>query len=132
MNLIDDVLLQPTVVVLWSFWMFAVVVVTPVVLQLCGAQRLDRIVVTAASIAVIVSMPLWHAQMGGYTRLVGLPHIVVWTPLVIYLYARRKQFISPWPVQWAIAALMVTIVVSLGFDYADTVRYLLGDRAIRA
>ena len=128
MNLISDVFLQPTVVVLWSVWMFGAVVMAPIVLQLYGAKRLDRIVVTGAAIAVIVLMPLWHAQMG-YTRLLGFPHIVIWTPLLIYLYLRRKHFASPWQVRWVIAALLATIVVSLGFDYTDTLRYILGERA---
>ena len=58
-----------------------------------------------------------------------LPHIVIWTPLAIYLYRRRKHFVNPWPVRWTVTALMATIVVSLGFDYVDILRYLLGERA---
>ena len=128
MDLIRDVLMLSPAIVVWSGWMFGLVVIAPVVLLLCRAQWLDLAVVAVASIAVLTLMPLWHAQVG-YVRLIGLPHIVVWTPLAIYLYRRRRHFMAPWPVRWTMAALMATIVVSLGFDYVDTLRYLLGERA---
>lgn len=128
MDLIRDVLMLSPVIVVWSGWMFGLSVIAPVVLLLFPGEWRDRIVVTAACVAVIVLMPLWHAQVG-YVRLVALPHIVVWTPLAIYLYRRRKHFAAPWPVRWTVAALMATIVVSLGFDYVDLLRWLLGERA---
>ena len=128
MDLIRDVLMLSPVIVVWSGWMFGLSVIAPVVLLLFPGEWRDRIVVAAACVAVIVLMPLWHAQVG-YVRLVALPHIVVWTPLAIYLYRRRKHFAAPWPVRWTVAALMATIVVSLGFDYADLLRWLLGERA---
>lgn len=128
MDLIRDVLMLSPVIVVWSGWMFGLSVIAPVVLMLFPGEWRDRIVVAAACVAVIVLMPLWHAQVG-YVRLVALPHIVIWTPLAIYLYRRRKHFAAPWPVRWTVAALMATIVVSLGFDYVDFMRYLLGERA---
>ena len=128
MDLIRDVLMLSPVIVVWSGWMFGLSVIAPVVLLLFPGEWRDRIVVAAACVAVIVLMPLWHAQVG-YVRLVALPHIVVWTPLAIYLYRRRKHFAAPWPVRWTVAALMATIVVSLGFDYVDLLRWLLGERA---
>ncbi len=128
MDLIRDVLMLSPVIVVWSGWMFGLSVITPIVLLLFPGEWRDRIVVAAACAAVIVLMPLWHAQVG-YVRLVALPHIVIWTPLAIYLYRRRKHFAAHWPVRWTVAALMLTIVVSLGFDYVDVLRYLLGERA---
>ncbi len=128
MDMIRDVLMLSPVIVVWSGWMFGLSVIAPVVLLLFPGEWRDRIVVAAACVAVIVLMPLWHAQVG-YVRLVALPHIVVWTPLAIYLYRRRKHFAAPWPVRWTVAALMATIVVSLGFDYVDLLRWLLGERA---
>ena len=128
MDLIRDVLMLSPVIVVWSGWMFGLSVIAPIVLLLFPGEWRDRIVVAAACVAVGVLMPLWHAQVG-YVRLVALPHIVVWTPLAIYLYRRRKHFAAPWPVRWTVAALMATIVVSLGFDYVDLLRWLLGERA---
>lgn len=128
MDLIRDVLMLSPVIVYWSGWMFGLVIAAPIVLLLCRARWLDVAVVAATSIAVVTLMPLWHAQVG-YVRLIGLPHIVIWTPLAIYLYHRRRHFVTPGPVRWTMAALMATIVVSLGFDYVDVLRYLLGERA---
>ena len=128
MSLIQDVLTLSPVIVVWSGWMFALSVAAPVLLLLFGAPRLDCLVVATAAIALILLMPPWHAHMG-YTRLIGLPHIVIWTPLALFLYLRWEHLASPWPVRWTTAALMTTIVVSLGFDYADALRWLLGERA---
>lgn len=128
MDLIRDVLMLSPVIIVWSGWMFGLSVIAPIVLLLFPGEWRDRIVVAAASAAVIVLTPLWHAQVG-YVRLVGLPHILIWTPLAVYLYRRRLHFAAPWPVRWTVAALMATIVVSLGFDYVDILRYLLGERA---
>ena len=127
-NFLRDVFLQPVAVVLWAFWMVAVIIVAPIVMRIYGSGRRDRLIVSAVTVIVIILMPLWHAQIG-YVRLIGLPHILVWTPLAVYLYSRRKHLASPWQVRWTIVVLMLTIVVSLGFDCVDTIRYILGERA---
>jgi hypothetical protein len=64
----------------------------------------------------------------GYVKLLGLPHVLIWTPLVFFLLAQaRKADMPVWPrrVIWVIVG---TIVVSLVFDYVDVARYLLGAR----
>ena len=64
----------------------------------------------------------------GYSRILGLGHIVAWTPLVVYLLARRSnwQVADTWTGKWIVAAVLL---VSLAFDYVDVIRWLLGDRA---
>ena len=66
----------------------------------------------------------------GYSRILGLGHVVAWTPLVIYLLARRTswQAANTWAGKWLVAAVAV-LLVSLAFDYVDVIRWLLGDRA---
>ncbi|WP_439619533.1 hypothetical protein [Hyphomonas sp.] len=66
----------------------------------------------------------------GYSRLLGLGHVVAWTPLVIYLLARRSQWrvAETWSGKWILAALTV-LIVSLAFDYLDVIRWGLGERA---
>ena len=81
------------------------------------------------AMALTVPAMLWLYSEVGYVRLLGIVHIVFWTPLAIYLWMRRDQ----WRVKvtlsgkW-IAVLFATIMVSLAFDYTDVVRYALGDR----
>ena len=41
----------------------------------------------------------------------------------------RRHLASPWQVRWAVNVLMLTILVSLAFDYVDAIRYMMGERA---
>ena len=55
--------------------------------------------------------------------------MVAWTPLVVYLLARRSSWrvADTWAGKWIVAAVAV-LLVSLAFDYVDVIRWLLGDR----
>jgi hypothetical protein len=66
----------------------------------------------------------------GYSRILGLGHVIAWTPLVIYLLARRRQWrvAQTWSGKWIVAAVAV-LLVSLAFDYVDVIRWVLGARA---
>ena len=127
-SFLSDVHAQPAWVRLWTAWMVVVIVAAPVVMRKYGAARRDHLLVAVSTLALIVAVPLWHSHVG-YVRLVGLPHLPVWTPLAVYLYCRRKHLSSPWQLRWAVNVFMATIIISLAFDYVDTVRYLLGERA---
>lgn len=66
----------------------------------------------------------------GYVRLLGITHIVVWTPLLIYFWRRREIIkAKPVPSRTFFIALSITNLISLAFDYADLARYILGERA---
>lgn len=127
-NFLIDVFAQPVWIQLWVVWMVVVIIAVPVIMRMYGAVRQDHLIVACSTVTLLVVMPLWHDQIG-YVRLIGLPHIVVWTPLAIYLYARRRHLSSPWQVRRAVHVFMLTIIVSLVFDYVDAVRYILGERA---
>ena len=127
-NFLIDVYAQPVWVRLWAAWMVVVIVAAPVVMRKYGAARRDHLLVAVSTVTLIVAVPLWHSHVG-YVRLVGLPHIPVWTPLAVYLFARRKHLSSPWQLRWGVNVFMATIIASLAFDYVDAVRYLLGERA---
>lgn len=83
-------------------------------------------------LVMLLTVPsmLWLYSQVGYVRLLGIVHVVWWTPLLIYLWLRRDK----WRVRETIAGrwialLFATIVVSLLFDYTDVIRYLAGDRS---
>lgn len=62
----------------------------------------------------------------GYVRILGLSHILMWTPLLIFLLRERKPFAEE---NWAGKYLywfMAVITVSLVFDYVDVAKYLMG------
>lgn len=130
MDLISDIQAQPIAVELWVQWTGAVIFVVPGLLLMYESSRCEGKVILASSIVVSVLMLLWHSQVG-YTRILALPHILIWTPLLVYLYARRKNLASPARVCWITTILVLTIVVSLAFDITDVIRYILGERASR-
>jgi len=111
----------------WLYWMSFAITVTPLVLIFSKATRLDAVIVFLTNLAMLVGMGSVYEQMG-YVRLLGIVHVILWTPLFVYLFIRAKNGEMP-PlcrlVMWMFAA---TLAVSLVFDYTDVVRYLLGER----
>lgn len=64
----------------------------------------------------------------GFTRLLGLAHIVVWVPLMVYLLRRlpdvpARGFYGLW-----LRAVVLIDLVSLVIDVSDVIRYLGGER----
>ena len=75
-----------------------------------------------AVLVMLLTVPTMLALYSqvGYVRLLGLPHVILWTPFLIYLLGRRHA----WRVRETIAGkwlllLTITIIISLAFDYAD-------------
>ena len=123
----DAVAHQPLWVRLWLVWFLFGVLVLPFALLI---WKQSRIVVLAAIIADIPAGlgTAWIYQHMGYVKLLGLAHIFFWTPLAVYLYMQLKRSDLPqWP-RWIITVVLVTLVISLAFDYTDALRYLLGER----
>ena len=56
---------------------------------------------------------------------ISLPHVVFWTPLLIYLFTQRKTF-SNWSAYgvWC-AVLCATDFTSLVLDYASVIKLLV-------
>lgn len=66
----------------------------------------------------------------GFTRILGIGHILFWTPTLIYIWRIRDRWNvgGSWFGKWIIAAALV-MAISLAFDYTDLARWLLGERA---
>jgi hypothetical protein len=80
-------------------------------------------------LTILITVPvmmLFYKQFG-YTRILGMAHIIVWAPVLIYLFKRKNE----WRVKetlsgkW-IVLLVATMLTSLAFDITDVVRYFLG------
>lgn len=67
-------------------------------------------------------------EVNGFNRLLGLAHVVFWTPLVIYLLRQRPGLEPGSPFRVWVTVLIATNSLSLVIDYCDVIRYLLGDR----
>ncbi len=84
--------------------------------------------VLAAWLANLVVMTAL-AELSGFNRLLGLSHVLVWTPLLIYLYRlgrRGDGFSGASRYERWIRTLFVTDLLSLVVDYLDVARYLVG------
>lgn len=112
---------------IWFYWLGFAIVATPAILALSKATRRDALIVLVINISVFVSMG-WLFRQIGYVRLLGIVHVILWTPLFIYLLSRAKNGNMTFPFRLVIWLFVVTLAVSLAFDYVDVVRYLLGER----
>jgi len=84
--------------------------------------------VVAAMIGNMIFMTLLYKHFG-YTRILGLSHIVFWTPLVIYLWRKRESFPERiWATRWLYGVIFVN-TLSLLIDYTDVIRFIAGDKA---
>ncbi len=120
--LVADILRGPAWVVVWVAWL--IVVNTASLLFL---RRIEGRWVLAAWVANLLFMSALH-WLNGYNRLLGLSHLLIWTPLLVALWRRRDELPRGGnPGTW-IRALILTNAVSLVIDAVDVARYLLGDR----
>jgi hypothetical protein len=127
MTLSDAISQQPSWVQYWLYILIFGIVVLPLALLIWKQTRLTAIITVAASVIAGLGVS-WIFDRLGYVKLLGLPHIILWTPLVLYLYGQIKRGDMP---QWPRRIMMVVLavfVVSLVFDYVDVVRYVLGER----
>ena len=112
---------------LWLYWLGYAIVLTPIILVFSKDTRRDALIVLLTNISVVVSMGWLYDQIG-YVRLLGIVHVILWTPLFIYLFLRAKNGEMPLPFRLVIWVFVATLAVSLAFDYVDVARYLLGER----
>lgn len=125
-NMMIHVMQEPLWLQAWVGWMMLINTASLVFLKQPSAR-----VVLVAWIGNIITMSVLY-EMVGYVRLLGLSHVIWWTPLAIYLYKQRAQFdVQTLFGKWA-RVLLVTIIVSLVVDYIDVVRYFMGDGALSA
>lgn len=91
--------------------------------------RPEPIAVLAGAVVATILMTWLYSQVG-YVRLLGLAHLVGWTPAYLWILARRRALDSgPLFVKWIHAYLFIA-GVSLVIDVIDVVRHLAGDGAL--
>jgi hypothetical protein len=127
MSLTEAIAQQPTWVQMWLNVLLLGAFILPLALLIWRETRLAGVATIAASVIAGFAVDWLYGQMG-YVKLLGLPHIILWVPLVIYLWSLQgKDHVRPWPrrIIWAIVAILC---ISLAFDITDSVRWLLGER----
>jgi len=84
-------------------------------------------------VAIIVSFVVaailmdWMYNTFGYVRLLGMAHLVAWTPAFVYVLMRRKQLGMSTAFGKYVHFYLVIAGLSLVIDLLDVVRYLVGD-----
>ncbi|QXT38900.1 hypothetical protein [Gymnodinialimonas ceratoperidinii] len=124
----EAVALQPMWVQIWLNVLFAGAFVLPLGFLIWRESRLAGVLTLGASVLAALATTWMYGQMG-YVKLLGLPHIILWTPLAVYLWRQIRRADMPlWP-RRLMSVTLVIIVISLLFDYADVARWILGERA---
>ncbi|WP_299959359.1 hypothetical protein [uncultured Roseobacter sp.] len=115
----------------WIFWwlnaLFFGAYVLPFSLLIWRSTRLAGFLTVVASFASGFAINAMYDSMG-LVRLLGLPHVLLWTPLVIYLIVQVRKPEIPTLPRWIMMTVIGLILVSLAFDYVDLLRYVLGNR----
>ncbi len=112
----------------WQLWL-ALLVIVNFVIPLFFLNRLEAQVVAGTLLASVILMTGLTA-LSGYTRLLGLGHIL-WIPLLYFLWMRLEQnpaddFFGLW-----LRVLIILNAASLIIDVIDVGRYIAGDRSER-
>ncbi|KIC28356.1 hypothetical protein [Leisingera sp. ANG-M6] len=127
MTLEEAIATQPLWVQVWVNILFLGAFVLPLALLIWKPSRIAGLVTVTASVLAAGGVYWIYGQLG-YVRLLGVPHVILWTPLVVWLWRQQARPDMPvWP-RRIILTVCAVIVVSLVFDYADAARYLLGER----
>jgi hypothetical protein len=123
----EAIALQPAWLGLWLNWLFFGAFVLPVSLLIWRQSRFVAVVSVVCSVVAGGGVYWLYGQLG-YVKLLGLPHILIWTPLAAWLLAQMRRADMPvWP-RRIIGVVLATILISLVFDYVDAVRYIMGER----
>ena len=118
---------QPAWIGMWLQVLLFGAFVLPLSLLIWKQTRVAAIATVFASLVGGVTTQMLYGQVG-YVKLLGLPHIIFWTPIMYFLYTKLTSGEVPaWPKR-IVGVVMVIIGISLVFDYVDVARYVLGER----
>ena len=121
---------------LWMRWMIAIFFLSLVFVKRYKAARWTFLAIFATIICAAITWALSKS-----VHLFGIPHLIVWTPLAIYIW---KQVLSPRArtaavpanvndsglyhkafMLWAVL-IFITILISLAFDVRDVYLVAIG------
>ena len=127
MSFIEAMAAQPTWVTIWLNWMGFGAFLLPLALFIWRETRLTALIIalthTLNGFAVVY---LFNTL--GYVKLLGLPHLIFWGPLLWYLLRQLNAEDLPKAARTILWILTITLPISLAFDLVDTVRYAFGER----
>ena len=112
----------PLGVKVWLFVLIAANFLVPLILL----PRTASVLVIATFLASVGVM-VWITKFSGFTRLLGLGHIL-WIPLIVYAWSLLGTPGDSGLYGYWLRTLITVNTLSLFVDAVDVVRYLRGDR----
>jgi len=123
MDMMAQILAEPLWLVVWVF--------TLMIVNTAAVLFLRRVEARWVLLAWVINLPLMGSLYAtfGYVRLLGVSHVIVWTPLLMYLWMRRGQWLPARTLadKWIVLLFTVNLL-SLVIDYIDVIRWLIGER----
>ena len=125
MTMEEAVAFQPLWVQRWLIVLTVATVALPVLLIIHRKTRLAGVVVLLSSIAGGFGVQALFNNLG-YVRLLSLPHVILWTPVLVYLVvALRRPDLAKWA-RYAGVLLAAVLATSLIFDWWNIILYFAG------
>lgn len=113
----------------WNLWV-AVMAIVNMGLGILHFSMPEGKLTLAALMGSFIVMTVIFAKIG-FVRLLGLGHVLFWTPLCIWLLARLQdgQCDSVIGLKTWVYCVLIVNILSLLIDYSDVIRYLRGERS---
>lgn len=85
--------------------------------------------ILVATLIVAPMIMMWLYGQYGFERILGLGHIIPWTPALYYVFKTRKDWLGGQSLtsKW-LTLTVIVMCISLVMDVTDVARYLLGER----
>ena len=111
----------------WRAWLL-VLVSANLLAPLFFLGRVEAQVVVAALLVSMVLMTILTGRFG-FSRILGLGHIIAWVPLLAFLWSRLWDAPSSDTFGLWLRVVIALNTASLVIDAVDVARFLAGDRA---
>ncbi len=113
-----------------QFWVAAVLVPVNLASLLFIAEPHGLLIATLAVGGMMPNLPIMMIERG-FSKAMAWPHIVIWTPLVIYIAVLPGEDLVADSLMTSYLPLLLAVnLVSLGFDYRDARAWLRGSREV--
>ena len=88
--------------------------VLPLILLIWKPSRIAGLAAILAGLLSFVAITWMYDKMG-FVKLLGLPHVILYTPVVIYFFSRLRSGELPRFARWVMLASMVILLISWVF-----------------
>ena len=117
-----------------QIWVQILVVVNLAAIFFVVVRKDGKFSVRIEAIAIVASFVLAGAMMTwmytqiGFVRLLGLPHLIFWLPIYVWLLLKFRAGAFDAPFKYYLLLYFLIAGISLVIDLSDVTRYLIGER----